>query len=427
MSDSLSPLEGKLLSLLPSLLLLESAATSIGESPDAVRRATENLRAAGLLDVSREELKQYEYTPDGVQAQRAGLPEFRLLAILGDGPKPLPQLPAELSRVGVGLARRANWISIDAGVVSLTDDGRAALANAALFALPVPDMLSTLEPSRLPEMVRRGLVRERARIVEKLSITPAGQKALEESTTALFAPAASAASSASADIAANASGTPSSTFPASSARESSAPSPRPAARAASESISVISRDHLLSGEWKNHPIRRYDLSAPPEVRRPARRHPIARVEGSIRRIFMNMGFEEMAGPLVESAFFNFDALFQPQDHPARDLADTFYLPGTASRPPADLAAKVKSAHERGWSYQWDEKIARQLCLRTHTTAVSARTLIDSADDPRPRKFFSIGKVFRNEATDYKHLAEFYQVEGIVVWEKATFGHLLGLL
>ncbi len=418
MADALSPLEAKLLSLSPSALALESAASSIHESPDAVRRAAEHLRAAGLLEVSREEMKSYEYTPDGSSAQMAGLPEIRLLKLLEAGPKPLAQLPADLSRIGVGLARRAGWITLEAGNVSLTPDGLAALAHAGNFSLPSSDQLSTLDQSRLPELVRRGLLRERVHSAEKLSITTAGEKAAAEFETAKIIAKAET--------------------PAPGANPSAAPLNASvdsvhadATRADAGVISQLDRNLLLSGGWKGRSLRRYDLSVPPETRRPARRHPIARVEGNIRRIFMNMGFEEMQGPLIESAFFNFDALFQPQDHPARDLADTFYLPGTSPRPPAGLAQKVKSAHEKGWSYQWDENVARQMVLRTHTTAVSARTLIEPAQEQdgasRPRKFFSIGKVFRNEATDYKHLAEFHQVEGIVVWEKATFGHLLGLL
>jgi phenylalanyl-tRNA synthetase alpha chain len=164
-----------------------------------------------------------------------------------------------------------------------------------------------------------------------------------------------------------------------------------------------------------------------QLQAPARRHPISRLREKVRAIFLSMGFEEMEGPIVESAFWNFDALFQPQDHPARNLADTFYLPGEAPPIPSSLSEAVKKVHEKGWHYQWDERIARQMVLRTHTTAVSARTLYKKSNKMKMGKFFCVGKVFRNEATDYKHLAEFYQVEGIVLWEEASFGNLLGLL
>jgi phenylalanyl-tRNA synthetase alpha chain len=135
----------------------------------------------------------------------------------------------------------------------------------------------------------------------------------------------------------------------------------------------------------------------------------------------------MEGSLIESSFWNFDALFQPQDHPARELADTFYLKSKAPLP-ADkrLIQRVKKAHEEGWLYPWDPKEASRAVLRTHTTALSAR-YVASTKDRKPRKYFAIGRVFRNEATDYKHLAEFHQVEGIIVWEGAKFTDLLGIL
>jgi len=156
---------------------------------------------------------------------------------------------------------------------------------------------------------------------------------------------------------------------------------------------------------------------------------VSRLRRRISRIFTDMGFEEMSGPQVQSSFWNFDALFQPQDHPARDLADTFYLKGTSPLPDdAGLVSKIKKVHEKCWGGQWKEENASKPVLRTHTTAVSAYYLYNFCKgNTIPKKYFSIGKVFRNEATDYKHLAEFFQVEGIVVWEGATFRNLLGCL
>ena len=145
-----------------------------------------------------------------------------------------------------------------------------------------------------------------------------------------------------------------------------------------------------------------------------------------RQIFFEMGFEEMSGSAVESSFWNFDALFQPQDHPARELADTFYIKGVEPLPKGDVVEKVKKAHKRGWNYKWAEELACKKTLRTHTTAVSARYLVDSRKRQNA-KYFCVGRVYRNEVVDYKHLAEFYQVEGIVLWEKATFADLMGLL
>ena len=170
----------------------------------------------------------------------------------------------------------------------------------------------------------------------------------------------------------------------------------------------------------------FDVSAAATDATIGKGHPLSLFSDHVRDIMGEMGFEEMDGSIIESCFWNFDALFQPQDHPARDLADTFYLVGERPLPDQKLVQRVKKAHENGWKYNWSEKEAKKVVLRTHTTCLSARYLA-AIRDKKPRKYFSVGRVFRNEATDYKHLAEFHQVEGIIVWENATFRDLLGVL
>lgn len=171
----------------------------------------------------------------------------------------------------------------------------------------------------------------------------------------------------------------------------------------------------------------FDISIRSENALVGKQHPISFLTKKIKRIFAELGFSEMTGSIVESAFWNFDALFQPQDHPARELADTFYLNGEAELPDKKLVERVKKSHEAGWKYKWTEQEAKRLVLRTHTTALSARHLAANYGKKDPKKYFAIGSVFRNEATDYKHLAEFHQVEGIIAWEHATFRDLLGIL
>lgn len=393
----------RLLQLKPMNLPVEAAARQLQSPPDAVRRAAEQLVECGWLSRHTSTLAQYEYTPEGRQAQAEGLPEMQLLQKAIGQSIPLSALSPPLSRFGLPSAKKSGWVSIANGQLSLTDAGRAALEENALFSLPSDaHALSDFGAERLGELARRNLVRERLQSQTLLSITGAGAEAL-----ASF-PSTESASGVS--LVDGTGGAPPSAPPASG-----------------PAISTIERNMLLSGSWKGRPLRRYDLSAPVPSRPPARRHPISRLRERIRSIFLSLGFEEMEGPMAESAFWNFDALFQPQDHPARDLADTFYLPGPAGLPARALVERVREAHEAGWKYGWAEEKARGRCLRTHTTAVSARTLHATADDPRARKFFSVGKVFRNEATDYKHLAEFYQVEGIVACDGATLGQLLGTL
>ncbi len=171
----------------------------------------------------------------------------------------------------------------------------------------------------------------------------------------------------------------------------------------------------------------FDVNVPSANAPVGKNHPITKITRKIKSIMTELGFQEMEGSIIESSFWNFDALFQPQDHPARELADTFYL-DHRSPLPADksLVSRVKKAHEDGWKYSWDPKEAEKSVLRTHTTCLSARYLA-ALKDKKPRKFFAIGRVFRNEATDYSHLAEFHQVEGIIAWENAKFTDLLGIL
>ncbi len=171
----------------------------------------------------------------------------------------------------------------------------------------------------------------------------------------------------------------------------------------------------------------FDVNVPARDAPVGKNHPITRMTNRLRTIMAELGFQEMDGGVIESSFWNFDALFQPQDHPARELADTFYIDRTMPLP-ADkaLVERVKKAHEEGWKYKWDPKEATRAVLRTHTTCLSARYLA-AMKGKQPRKYFAIGRVFRNEATDYKHLAEFHQVEGIIAWEDAKFTDLLGAL
>lgn len=171
----------------------------------------------------------------------------------------------------------------------------------------------------------------------------------------------------------------------------------------------------------------FDVNVPAKDAALGKSHPISRMTKRIRDIMVELGFQEMEGGMIESTFWNFDALFQPQDHPARELADTFYVNKTIPLPEDKaLVERVKKAHEEGWKYKWDAKEASKAVLRPHTTCLSAHYLA-AMKGKRPRKYFAIGRVFRNEATDYKHLAEFHQVEGIIAWEGATFTDLLGIL
>lgn len=165
-------------------------------------------------------------------------------------------------------------------------------------------------------------------------------------------------------------------------------------------------------------------SAPPVFA--ARSHPLRDVIDEVREIFVGLGFSEIIGNNIQSSFWNFDALFTPQDHPAREMQDTFYLhdaiAGTVAKP--DQIRKISQEHKKGWNYNWQNREAKRLVLRTHTTCVTIRALADHKYDEA--RLFSIGKVFRNEKLSYKHLAEFHQVEGVVTGKNVTLRDLMGL-
>jgi len=203
-------------------------------------------------------------------------------------------------------------------------------------------------------------------------------------------------------------------------------------------ISNLTSDMLLTGEWERVNLKPFNVSVTGPRLHAGKINPLINIINKIRNIFLSMGFTEIKGPIVESAFFNFDALFQPQDHPAREMHDTFYLnnPKQSKLPQKDRVDAVKATHENGgdcgslgWEYDWSYDIAKKVILRTHTTATTCRRLAQfyKNKEKPPIKVFSIDKVFRNEKVDRSHLAEFMQVEGIVIDENVTLCDLRGLL
>ncbi len=158
----------------------------------------------------------------------------------------------------------------------------------------------------------------------------------------------------------------------------------------------------------------------------ARTHPLKDTLDEIREIFVTLGFSEIIGTMTQSSFWNFDALFTPQDHPARELQDTFYLDGISAKKIAtpEQIRKVSESHKKNWRYQWDVNEARKMALRTHTTCVTIQHLAEKKPDEA--RIFSLGRVFRNEKVSYKHLVEFNQIEGVVVGKDANLRNLMGI-
>ena len=200
-----------------------------------------------------------------------------------------------------------------------------------------------------------------------------------------------------------------------------------------EELTQLTPELIRTGSWEGRKFKRYDVHLPSKDEFPAKIHPYQRMLDRMRRIFTEMGFVEIKGDLIQSAFWNFDALFVPQDHPAREMQDTFYL---GVRKPLDVSEdvirNVKEMHEHGgslnstgWGGIWKRELSEELLLRTHTTAI---TLWYLASHPEPPvKVFCIDRVYRRETIDPTHVPEFEQLEGIVMDEGVTFSNLLGLL
>ncbi|MBU1704051.1 MAG: phenylalanine--tRNA ligase subunit alpha, partial [Nanoarchaeota archaeon] len=154
----------------------------------------------------------------------------------------------------------------------------------------------------------------------------------------------------------------------------------------------------------------------------------------VRQKFIGLGFCEMTGPIVESEFWNMDALFMPQFHSARDIHDAYYVKEPASmKLDPKLVKNIKESHEKGfgtgskgWEYDFDVKRTHNTLLRTQGTACSARMLA-SPELKIPGKYFGITRCFRYDVIDATHNCDFYQTEGIVIEEGLDFGHLKGLL
>ncbi|KAE8620004.1 hypothetical protein XENTR_v10010058 [Xenopus tropicalis] len=200
----------------------------------------------------------------------------------------------------------------------------------------------------------------------------------------------------------------------------------------------LTPEMIASGSWREKQFKGYNFNALGVMPECGHLHPLLKVRTQFRQIFLEMGFTEMpTNNFIESSFWNFDALFQPQQHPARDQHDTFFLqdPALATEFPMEYLEKVKKVHSeggygsQGYKYDWSIHEAQKNILRTHTTAVSARMLYKLAQQKEfsPVKYFSIDRVFRNETLDATHLAEFHQIEGVVADRGLTLGNLMGVL
>src|SRR5947199_5202773 len=368
-----------------------------------VMNAASWLQAKGLVTMKERVVHTYRLARPDVA--RRSLPERKALKALinAGGRLTVPKLQAECRfddgdlAVALGWLRRKGWAEVSKGpqgsVVILSGVGKEAADGKG----PDEELLARLAKEELPEDAidprllrdlksRRELVKERESVRREIALTAAGEKILAGGLEL------------------------------------------------KEEVAQPTTDLLRSGKWRNVDFRRYDPKAFAPLIRPGKRHVLGAYIERIRRIFLSMGFTEIQGDFVLSAFWNFDALFQPQDHPARDQLDTFYLskPSTMPLPDEGIVRAVAEAHETGsatgstgWRYPWDRKEAERAVLRSHTTPITLRWLGEHPDPPQ--KAFIIGRVFRPDAIDVTHLPEFHQIDGVVTEDGANLAQLIGVI
>jgi len=383
----------------------------------AIRKSVQEVLAAaggpqrhGFVDLESDERTDYALTAEGEVVDREGLPERRALrALQGEG-RPLPVGELERRRVvgkqevpiAVAWLKRKRWARIEKGpdgpvlVLDQPATERGVDEEALAQVRNGSGSLTGRHADALATLVERGLVAASPVKSWKLRLTPAGL-ATKRALPADFASAAGA--------------------------EVNQLTPELVAAWAT----------MSPAEQAKQRIRPFDFAVDVAVPAPGKAHPLTHIIQEIRAIFVALGFQEIAGDYVEPAFWNMDALFIPQDHPARDMQDTFYAKDPARLPvPDGLFNAVKAVQttggktgSTGWGGSFKREESERALLRTHTTVTTVRHL--AAHPKGPTRVFGIGRVFRNEAMDATHLPEFHQVEGIVVEEGATLAMLMGLL
>lgn len=395
----LHPLERKVFPILKTTSNFKDIVNESKLKEVEVLRALQWLENKKLIILKEEVKNIIILDKNGKKAVKEGLPERKLLSVLDDKVT-LKEINDEIDldkdelNVSLGLLRKKAAINIDRNIVILTAQGKKLKDKTFFeeeFLKKLPkniDDLSTEDKLVYDQLKKRkDFIKLDEHKTYSVSLTEEGNKL-------------------------------------------------PIDKIQEDVIEAVTSSMLISGSWKNKTFRAYDINSFAPKTFSGKKHFVNQAIEYIRRIWLDMGFQEMEGPMLQTSFWNFDALFTPQDHPARELQDTFFIKDLKGRLPKDerTSNKVKSVHETGWTtgssgwqYKWSKEEAKKLVLRTHTTCLSANTISKLKERDLPAKFFSVGRVFRNETVDWKHLFEFNQVEGIVVDPNANFKHLLGYL
>jgi len=373
-------------------------AAATGEKPETVTGAAFELEERGLVTVSEETVADVELTDEGERYREDGLPEVRLYeaAVEAGAAEDALNMGQVLGRayldgaeVDIALSNyaRKGYGHLDSGDLSADPDAdpesdpEAAALDAVAAGEPVDaDVRETLE--------RRGLVAVTERTVRSVTLTDDGVDALMAGVSA------------------------------------------------TEAVGQLTPEMLASGEWRDVEFADYNVEADADAPQSGKTHVLRATAERVKDVLVGMGFEEMQGPHADAEFWINDALFMPQDHPARTHWDQFALddPDEIGALPDDLLERVEDAHREGvgpdgdgYHSPWTEEMARGLDLRGHTTSLSMRYLSGEAEgelEP-PERYFSVEKVYRNDTLDATHLLEFFQIEGWVMAEDLSVRDLMG--
>ncbi|MBU2637940.1 MAG: phenylalanine--tRNA ligase subunit alpha [Nanoarchaeota archaeon] len=397
--NSLHPLERKTLPHLKEGITLKELEKSTGLKEVEVMRALQWMENKGVLKIKQDLKEIISLDKNGENYKKNGLPEKRFLQqIIGKKEVKISEIDipkAELN-IAIGMLRQR-------AAIYLKKEGNELLAAATeqgvklaskesleeLFLKKLPMDVSELKPEdkfaydafkKRSEIIKTDVVKERS-----VELTDTGKQLSKQKISDNF-------------------------------------------------IDRLTTEMLRENTWKNKDFRAYDIKINvPKIFAGKKQHYRAFLD-NVRRKFIALGFKEMTGPIVETDFWDMDALFMPQFHSARDIHDAYYIKDPKyGKIDEAVMKRVKAAHEngfgtgsKGWRYKFDELRTKRLLLRTQGTACSARMLA-SKNVEVPGKYFGMTRCFRYDVVDATHNCDFNQTEGIVLEDGLNFGHLKSLL
>jgi phenylalanyl-tRNA synthetase alpha chain len=382
---------------------IEELAKELKLAPEAVSRASLWLQNKQLVTVIEHKHFSISLEELGNQYALKGLPERKFLQIISRR----PLFPDEIAReanldkqetmFSLGFWKKKSAISVDDGKIYITDNGKEYLNKLTLEEQFIKSLhfvgeikaedMSAEDTAAFQEFQKRGLAKKAERKIRELTITPLGITVANSID-------------------------------------------------ATSRIGRLTPAILRTGQWKTAAFRRFDITAPVPKLWAGKKQQYTAFLDEVKEELVALGFEEMSGPIVESSFWNNDALYMPQDHPAKGIHDLYFVkePKYGNLNKYDKFVKaVARTHQNGgttgstgWQYDYNEKEASRLILRSQGTALSARMLANP-DVKVPGAYFGIARIYRPDKIDITHLTEFNQCEGIALGEKVNFRQLLGLI